>query len=259
MANKITEAREHLVETGRHGRVLVITMRRAAKRNAINRAMADALDAALDESDDDDELWAGVLTGTAQVLSAGSDLTARRRLRHRTGRRVRHRQACAAQAADRRRRRPGTRRRVGDRVVVRHGGGGDDGAVWPAGGRHQCRADVCRAVPRSPCVAAQSGEGAHPHRRSDHAERGHHAGFVNVLIEPGAAVDAAIALAQRICANAPLSVQACLAAVNGLIAIGDEAGWRHTDQTKSTILGSDDAAEGVRSFLEKRSPRWTAR
>ena len=51
-------------------------MQRAAKRNAIDRAMADALDAALNELDDDDQLWAGILTGTADVFSAGSDLTA---------------------------------------------------------------------------------------------------------------------------------------------------------------------------------------
>ena len=38
--------------------------------------MADALDDALNELDDDHELWAGVLTGSADVFSAGSDLTA---------------------------------------------------------------------------------------------------------------------------------------------------------------------------------------
>ena len=46
------------------------------KRNAIDRAMADALDAALNELEDDDDLWAGVLAGTTDVFSAGSDLTA---------------------------------------------------------------------------------------------------------------------------------------------------------------------------------------
>ena len=51
-------------------------MERAAKRNAIDRAMADELDDALNQLDDDDQLWAGVLTGTADVFCAGSDLTA---------------------------------------------------------------------------------------------------------------------------------------------------------------------------------------
>ena len=37
--------------------------------------MADQLDEALNELDDDIELWAGVLTGTRKMFSAGSDLT----------------------------------------------------------------------------------------------------------------------------------------------------------------------------------------
>ena len=75
MSNSAKES-SSLVERRREGRVLVVSMRRAAKRNAIDRAMADALDEALNELDDDDGLWAGVLTGTADVFSAGSDLTA---------------------------------------------------------------------------------------------------------------------------------------------------------------------------------------
>ena len=64
-----------LVATERRGRVLVVSMQRAHKRNAVDRALADAIDAALSTLDDDNALWAGVLTGTADVFSAGSDLT----------------------------------------------------------------------------------------------------------------------------------------------------------------------------------------
>ena len=56
--------------------VLVISMQRGEKYNAINRQMADELDAALNQLDDDGELWAGVLTGTSDAFCAGSDLTA---------------------------------------------------------------------------------------------------------------------------------------------------------------------------------------
>jgi enoyl-CoA hydratase len=65
-----------LVVTRREERVLIISMVRGAKRNAIDRTMADALDDALNELDDDAGLWAGILTGTTEVFSAGSDLTA---------------------------------------------------------------------------------------------------------------------------------------------------------------------------------------
>ena len=91
------------------------------------------------------------------------------------------------------------------------------------------------------------------------AERAYAAGFVNVLAEPGAARDAAVALAQRICTNAPLSVQACLAALNTRLEAEGELGWAATDRAKSVIFGTEGAAEGVRSFPERRSARWQSR
>jgi enoyl-CoA hydratase/carnithine racemase len=58
----------------RRGHVLVIRMEREAKRNAIDKAMTHGIDEALNLLDDDDELWAGVITGTTTVFSAGTDL-----------------------------------------------------------------------------------------------------------------------------------------------------------------------------------------
>jgi enoyl-CoA hydratase len=49
-----------MVGTERRNRILVVSMRREAKRNAVDRAMADALDAAFDLLDDDpDPVWRG--------------------------------------------------------------------------------------------------------------------------------------------------------------------------------------------------------
>src|SRR6202008_4167233 len=69
-------AMSELVHRERDDHVLVVSMRREAKRNAVDRALADALDDAFNELDDDPTLWVGVLTGTTTVFSAGSDLTA---------------------------------------------------------------------------------------------------------------------------------------------------------------------------------------
>ena len=66
------------VETEVRGRVLLVTMQREAKRNAIDQALADGIGAALDRLDDDPDLWVGVLTGTTTVFSAGSDLASSR-------------------------------------------------------------------------------------------------------------------------------------------------------------------------------------
>ncbi len=57
------------------GHVLVITIDRAARRNAIDRATADGLDAAFNRLDDDPDLWCGIITGAGGFFSAGSDLT----------------------------------------------------------------------------------------------------------------------------------------------------------------------------------------
>ena len=62
------------VERTRHGRVLVVTLRREEKRNAIDEETALGIDGALNELEDDDDLWVGVITGGTQVFSAGTDL-----------------------------------------------------------------------------------------------------------------------------------------------------------------------------------------
>ena len=67
---------ENLVRVERAGRLLVVRMCREGKRNAVNRQLADELDAAFNLLEDDAELWAGVLTGTSTVFCAGSDLAA---------------------------------------------------------------------------------------------------------------------------------------------------------------------------------------
>jgi enoyl-CoA hydratase/carnithine racemase len=89
------------------------------------------------------------------------------------------------------------------------------------------------------------------------AERAHALGMVNVLAEPGGALDAAIELAEKIAANGPLAV----AATKRIIV--ESRGW--TPDTmfaeQNTILApvftSNDAKEGAIAFAEKRPPRWT--
>jgi enoyl-CoA hydratase/carnithine racemase len=63
------------VRTELRGQVLVVTIDRYRRRNAIDRATADGLDAAFNRLDDDPDIRCGILTGEG-VFSAGSDLTA---------------------------------------------------------------------------------------------------------------------------------------------------------------------------------------
>jgi enoyl-CoA hydratase len=57
-----------LVRAERAGHVLVVRMCREDKRNAVNRQLADELDAAFNLMEDDADLRAGVLTGHREGL-----------------------------------------------------------------------------------------------------------------------------------------------------------------------------------------------
>src|SRR3954468_23069995 len=60
----------------RDGRIQIITLNRPEARNAVNKALAEGIAAALDELDSDDDLSMGVLTGAGGGFSAGMDLKA---------------------------------------------------------------------------------------------------------------------------------------------------------------------------------------
>ena len=72
----------------------------------------------------------------------------------------------------------------------------------------------------------------------------------------------AIALAEKIAGNAPLSVQAskrvALRMQDGAIA-GDDAHWADNSRERRVLMASEDAREGPRAFAEKRKPVWKAR
>jgi enoyl-CoA hydratase len=89
------------------------------------------------------------------------------------------------------------------------------------------------------------------------AERAHELGLVNVLAEPGSALDAAIKLAEKITANGPLAV----AATKRIIV--ESRNWRPDEMFAEQmnilmpVFSSNDAKEGAIAFAEKRAPRWT--
>ncbi len=248
---------EALVETVRDGRVLVISMRREGKRNAVDRALADALDAALNELDDDPELWVGVLSGTTTVFSAGSDLTSQGDYDTERGgsygiiRRQRRKPLIAAVE--------GPAFGGGLEIVL-----ACDLVVASSTARfglpevRRGLVPTCAALFRGPQTLPLNlareliltGEPIGP-------ERAYQVGFVNVVTEPGQALAGAVGLAQRISASAPVAVQACLAAVNGLARSSDDAGWGATQDAMTAIVGSADLAEGMNAFFERRPPVWT--
>jgi enoyl-CoA hydratase/carnithine racemase len=248
---------DDLVRVEAAGRVLVVTMQREGRRNAIDRGMADALDAAFNRLEDDDELWAGVLTGTDRFFSAGSDLTGGGDyLTERGGeyglvRRQRRKPLIAAVEG------PalggGLELVLACDLVV---AGRTARFGLPEVGIGVVAA--CGALFRAPRhfplnVARQLVLTGDPLS----AEDAYRLGFVNVLTEPGDAARGGRALADRICANGPVAVRASMAALEDVVAAGDAAGWAATATAVDRVRASADAEEGVRSFLEKRPPVWT--
>jgi len=76
------------------------------------------------------------------------------------------------------------------------------------------------------------------------AERAERLGLVNVLCEPGRAVDEALALAERICANSPVSARESLRVINESL----EAATRSRGSSRR---GGGDGAE-VRGHARRR-------
>jgi enoyl-CoA hydratase/carnithine racemase len=91
------------------------------------------------------------------------------------------------------------------------------------------------------------------------APRAYELGLVNQVVPGADLASAAQALAERIAANAPLSVRAAkqtvyLAAEHGLSQAYDEA-----DRIWAPVYRSADAQEGPAAFRDKRRPVWTGR
>ncbi len=88
------------------------------------------------------------------------------------------------------------------------------------------------------------------------AERGHELGLVNRLAEPGAAVDAAVELAETVAVNAPLALAASKRIVVESAAWDPNEAWLKQGEIAGPVFVSEDAREGATAFAEKREPVW---
>lgn len=239
--------------------ILVVTMTRSDKRNAIDGEMTLALDAVFNHLDDDPDLWVGVLTGGTEFFCAGTDMAATSGSPTERGGvygfvgRTRRKPVIAAVegfaygggfevvmacdlvvAAD--------NARFGLPEVKR-------GLVATSGALFRAQ----RVLPLN--VAKQllfTGADLS-------AAEGHRLGLVNDVVAPGQVLDAALDLARTMCANSPVAVQQALQAVDRLVSATDDDGWAVTSDARRVIGASEDSKEGVAAFFEKRKPNWTGR
>jgi enoyl-CoA hydratase len=250
------------VLTERRNGVLVVTLNRPEARNAVNRAAAEGIAAALDELDGDQALRAGVITGAGGTFSAGMDLKA----------------FVAGE-------RPHVEGRGSGGIVQGPPGkplvAAVEGYAVALGFEIVLACDLVAAardarfglpeVTRS-LVAVAGGLIRLPRRipyavamelaltgELIGAERAQALGVVNRLAEPGGALEAALELAQRVARNGPLAVAASKRIVRGALEWSEEEAWERQGEIVGPVMTSEDAREGATAFAEKRPPRWQGR
>jgi enoyl-CoA hydratase/carnithine racemase len=249
---------EILTET--RGHVLVITINRPERRNAIDHQTALGLEAAWDRLDADGDLRAAVLTGAGGFFSAGADLKAVA--------------AGAPSGSTARRGQFGTIQDPPAKPVV----AAIEGDALGGGCELALACDLIVATRRShlglpECrrgiLAAGGGVIRLPHRipfnvamemaltgAPQTAERLYALGLVNRLCEPGEALAVALQLAETIAANAPLAVTGAKRVMAGALTESEAAAWQMQRPEWERVRGSEDFKEGIAAFVEKRAPRW---
>lgn len=91
------------------------------------------------------------------------------------------------------------------------------------------------------------------------AERALHFGMINKLVPADQLQTAALALAERICGNAPVAVRESLAIAKRSHELSDDALIALGQSARERLVLTDDFKEGPRAFIERRAPRWTGR
>lgn len=246
------------------GPTAVLTLNRPEARNAVNATVARDLEAALDRFEADEEAWTGVLCGAGPAFSAGADLKA---LAAGQGGGLSTERGGFAGIARRERTKPliaavdGPALAGGCEIVlacdlVVASDAASFGLpevkrslIAGAGGVFR----LPRALP--PVVAMEVALTGDPLS----AERAFGLGLVNQLVAKGSAREAALALADRINANAPLAVRQSRRVMQAALSTHDEELWRLTGEALAAVVGTEDFAEGPRAFVEKRPPVWKGR
>ena len=241
-----------------HGRVLLVTLNRPDARNAVDRALGDALVAAMARLDDDPDLSLGVLTGAGKGFSAGMDLKAFAKEGPPAGFGAFLEKSSAKPliaAVEGFALAGGLEIALAcDLIVaardVRLGIPEAKRGLFAAGGamlRLPRRIGLGKAMELAltaePITADAAGE----------------IGLVDRVVEPGGAVDAALELAERIARNAPLALALSKKLLREMQGRTEAEFWSFQAQDAGRIFGSEDAREGAVAFAEKREPVWKGR
>ena len=249
------------VEIQKEGNLAIITLNRPEARNAINGEMATTMEACLDEFEDDENLWVGILKAEGTVFCAGADL---KEINAGNGANLSTSRGGFGGITKRDRTKPLIAAITGTAVA-----GGCEislscdmivasnetvfglpevkrSLVAAAGGLFR----LPRALGMATAMELITTGDPLP------AQRAYELGMVNKVVDQSDVVDEAKALASRIMANAPLAVQASRNVASKAMIDDDSDLWRAGSKAFQSIVGTEDYKEGPLAFIEKRPPNW---
>lgn len=255
------------VQTFMHGHVMQIHIDREDKMNGFTPEMFELLSDAMTQLENDDEARVGVLTFAGKHTTAGLDLPKFAGSMRAGSSDTVQDDRVDAFAIRRRCTKPvimavqgvcytvGIEMMLGTDIVV----AADDARfcqLEPKRGLAVFGGAHVRYVQR-----AGWGNAMYHLLRADEfdAARALQLGMVQEVVAPGQQVERAMQLAQEICECAPLAVREIKRAAAVFVAEGEAAGFAEIPAMRAATANSEDFAEGIASFREKRQARFVGR
>ena len=256
------------------GHVLTVTLNRPEKRNAVNSEVMCRLYDAWNQLDADEELRVAILTGKGDTFCTGMDLSeigklGRGKPENEYMERVMKEPAViygawlktyrptkpVILAAEGFARAGGTEILQGTDIRV----AGESAmfgvtevqrGLFPmAGSAVRLRRQIGYAVAAEMLLAGEDLP----------ARRAYELGLVNHVVPDGQALARAREIADRIASNGPLAVKAILATLRETETLAEDEAFAIEQKHGLAVMGSEDAKEGPRAFLEKRPPVFEGR
>jgi enoyl-CoA hydratase len=258
----------------RDGHVLTLTLNRPEKRNAFNAEVLCLLADAWDLLDSDPELRVAIMTGAGGNFSAGADLDrlvgaliAGKPAENEYEERVRQDFSLIYKGF------------LKDHYVKKPIVAAVEGYCY-AGGMEILQAfDIRVAAEDAQLAVSEVQRGLFPMSASTirlprqipytvamdmlivgdpiTGRRAHEIGLVGHMTPRGAALARARELADRLAANGPLAVRNIKASVVENLSKAEADAFGREQELGMEVMGSQDAKEGPRAFLEKRAPNFT--
>ena len=250
----------------REDQIELLTLNRAAKRNALSAELLNELSQAFARLASDDDLRALILTGAGDAFCAGTDISELSDLTETDAFEVSSR---GQQLCDQIESFPVPVIAAVNGIAA---GGGCElalachlrvassdarfsmpetrlGLIPAYGGTQRLSRDIAAARALEMMLAGSELDAASALQL----------GLVNRIVKPGELMSEARALANRIAELAPLAIRACLKAVTEGLKLPFEEGLALERQLFASLFATEDAREGTRAFLEKRKPVFRGR